>query len=120
VSLNGHTLRRAIQGPKDGERYVLFGVPFLREAGVQEGDVVPIELYPDPDPDYIDLGDEFAEVLEMDEAAAARFYSMTPGRQRSLAYYVNSAKREETRIKRALELAHKLKTNTLYGDRKES
>jgi hypothetical protein len=36
--------------------------------------------------------------------------------QRSIASYVTSAKRQETRIKRALELAHKLKTYTLYGD----
>ncbi len=27
--------------------------------------------------------------------------------------------REETRIKRALELAHKLRTRTLYGDREQ-
>ena len=49
-------------------------------------------------------------------SAAARFASLTPGRQRSLAYYVDSAKRDATRIRRALDLAHKLKTHTLYGD----
>jgi uncharacterized protein YdeI (YjbR/CyaY-like superfamily) len=54
--------------------------------------------------------------LEQDEEAAARFYAMTRGRQRSLASYVTSAKREETRVKRAVELAHKLRTRTLYGD----
>lgn len=119
VTVNGRTLRRAIQRTGEGERHVLLGMPFLREAGVREGDVAPVELYPDPDPDYIELGEEFSEVLEMDEEAAARFFAMTPGRQRSLAYYVTSAKRQETRIKRALELAHKLRTHTLYGDQRE-
>ena len=42
---------------------------------------------------------------------------MTPGRQRGLAYYITSAKTTDTRLKRALEIAHKLRTHTLYGDR---
>lgn len=117
VNLNGLEARRAIMGRKDGERHILFGIPFLREAKVKEGDMAPLEIRTDPDPNMIDMGEEFTEVLEMDEEAAARFYGMTPGKQRSLAYYVTSAKREETRIKRALELAHKLKTYTLYGDK---
>jgi hypothetical protein len=33
-----------------------------------------------------------------------------------MAGYVTGAKREETRIKRALEMAYKLRTHTLYGD----
>lgn len=119
VMLNGLETRRAIMGRKDGERHILFGIPFLREAKVKEGDMTPLEIRADPNPNTIDMGEEFTEVLEMDEEAADRFYAMTLGRQRSLAYYVTSAKREETRIKRALELAHKLRTYTLYGDKKE-
>ncbi len=117
VTLNGLEARRAIMGRKDGERHILFGIPFLREARVREGDMAPLEIRRDPAPDTIDLGEEFTEVLEMDEEASERFYAMTPGKQRSLAYYVTSARREETRIKRALELAHKLRTHTLYGDK---
>jgi hypothetical protein len=39
---------------------------------------------------------------------------MTVGMQRSLAYYVSSVKNTDSRIKRALELAYKMKTETLY------
>ncbi|MEM8488954.1 MAG: YdeI/OmpD-associated family protein, partial [Bacteroidota bacterium] len=70
----------------------------------------------DPDPDHVELGEELEEVLAMDEEAAARFYSFTPGKRRGLAHHVNSAKREATRIKRALEIAHKVRTYTLYDD----
>ncbi len=117
ATLNGKPFNRAILGNADGERFLIVGLPILREIMAHLGDIVMIELKPDPEPDRIDLGIEFTEVLEMDEEAAERFYSFTPGHQRSMAYYVTSAKREETRIKRALELAHKLRTRTLYGDR---
>jgi hypothetical protein len=116
ATLNGRPYRRAIINNADGEQFLLIGNPILRDLRVHEGEIVVVELSADPEPDRIDLGEEFAEVLELDEEAAARFYSLTPGMQRSIASYVTSAKRQETRIKRALELAHKLKTYTLYGD----
>jgi hypothetical protein len=115
ATLNGHALRRALQS-RDGARALIVGQAHLRDLGAAYGDTVEVELRPDPDPDAVDLGPEFEAALDQDEAAAARFFAMTPGRQRSLAYYVTSAKREATRVKRALELAHKLRTHTLYGD----
>ena len=118
VTIKEKTVRRAIQNSKNGEYFIMFGLPLMKELGVVLGDEFAIELVPDPDPNYVELGAEFSEVLELDEAAAERFFSFTPGKQRGLALHVNSAKREETRIKRALEIAHKLKTYTLYGDKK--
>ncbi|MFK7844503.1 MAG: YdeI/OmpD-associated family protein [Rhodothermales bacterium] len=118
VVINGKTIRRAVQNSKHGEFFMLLGQSLLKEIGVVLGDDLAISLKPDPDPDFVELGEEFAEVLEMDEAASTRFFSFTPGKQRGLATHVNGAKREETRIKRALEIAHKIKTFTLYDDRK--
>lgn len=116
ATLNGVPIRRAILGNADGERFLIVGLAILREIRASPGDLVHVQLAPDPEPDRIDLGEAFTEVLEMDEAAAARFFGMTIGQQRGLASYVTSAKREETRIKRALEIAYKLRTYTLYGD----
>jgi hypothetical protein len=116
-TINGHPVRRAIQNRRNGERIIILGQGLLRDIGAGFGDPVEVALGVDSDPDYVDMGEELAEVLEQDEEAAARWNSMTPGRQRSLALYVTTARRTETRIKRALELAEKLRTNTLYGDR---
>ncbi len=116
VVLRGKTLRRAIQNTKDGMYFIFFGVSILKEMKIVPGDELVMALHPDPDPDFVELGEEFEEVLAMDEEAAARFYSFTPGKRRGLALHVNSAKREATRIKRALEIAHKVKTYTLYDD----
>ena len=117
ATLNGKDFRRALIGRGDGTRCLILGGPLLREIGARMGDMVSVSLVADPDPDRVDLPEEFAAVLEQDDEAMARFASMTSGMQRSLALHVASAKREETRIKRALELAYKLRTRTLHGDR---
>ena len=116
-TLNGIPVNRGVMGSKEGDCYLILGRSLLRDIGVILGDTVEAELEEDPNPNQVDIGEEFEAVLEEDEAAADRFYTMTPGKQRSLAHYVTSAKRVETRIKRALELAYKLRTYTLYGDK---
>ena len=117
VELNGREYRRAIMGRKDGERYVVVSKEMMKEIDVAFGDTALVNLRPDPDPDRVELCEELVGVLDQDEEAAERFYGMTPGRRRSFNLHVSSSKRSETRIKRALELAHKLRTNMLYGDR---
>ena len=116
-TLNGVSVNRGVMGSKDGDSYLIIGRTLLRDIGVILGDTIDAELEEDPNPNHVDIGEEFEAVLEDDEPAAERFYNMTPGKQRSLAHYVTSAKRVETRIKRALELAYKLRTFTLYGDK---
>ena len=56
------------------------------------------------------------EALEHDAAASKRFATFSPGKKRSVASYITQAKREETRMKRAYEIAHKLSSYTLHGD----
>lgn len=113
------TVRRAILGRRDGERFIVVSRDLLRQFKCEAGDILHVNLRSDPDPNKIDLGEEFETVLEQDPEAAERFFGMTTGKQRSLAHYTTSAKRVETRIKRALELAYKLRTFTLHGDNRD-
>ncbi|MEM8487792.1 MAG: hypothetical protein AAF564_19730 [Bacteroidota bacterium] len=75
VTLRGKTLRRAVQNTKDGMYFIFFGMSILKELNIMPGDDLVLTLYPDPDPDHVELGEELEEVLAMDEEAAARFYS---------------------------------------------
>jgi len=118
TTLNGHPVSRAVQGRADGEQFLIVGQALMRDIGAGLGDMVSITLEPDPNPDVIDICSELQEALDQDEAAAKRFNSMPLGARRSLAYYADSAKRPETRLKRAYELAYKLSSYTLYGDAK--
>ena len=115
VAFDGVTVRRAILPRAGGERYLALSHDLMRSADLAYGQTVIVDLRPDPEPDRIDLG-ELADALAADDAARDRWEAMTLGRQRSLAHYVTSAKRGETRAARAEEIAHKLSTHTLYGD----
>ncbi len=109
-------MKRALQGGEANGSYLVVGLSLLKEAGVKLGDTVAVEVMPDPEPQEIDLCDEILIVLEQDEAAKARWDTLALGKRRGLAYHVATAKREETRIKRALDIARKLKTRSLHGD----
>lgn len=65
--------------------------------------------------DGLQLPEELLEVLMQDEHFSYEFEKLLPGRKRGLIYYIRSAKSVDTRIKRSLEIAEKVKTGTLYG-----
>jgi len=118
--LNGAPFRLSLISDGEGGRKLMVGTSLRKAANTFEGSQVRVVLWPDPDPDRIDLPEEFEIVLEQDEEAARKYYALTPGKQRSLAYYASSAKQINTRIKRAIELANKLKNNSLYINKNNS
>ena len=118
ISLNGAEVRRYLFQAANGQHGVMIGKSVIRQLGLSMHEPLVVELRPDPDPEALDLCEELLAVLEQDKEATTGFYALTLGGQRNVAFFVNSAKRSPTRIKRALEMARKLRTNTLYGDRK--
>ena len=115
-ALNGHPIRRALHGIGNGDYQLLLGKGALKEAGAAYGETVEVALLPDPDPDHVEVPAELDAALAMDDEARARWETFTPGQQRGYAGHVAQAKRPATREKRALELAHKIRTHTLYAD----
>jgi hypothetical protein len=80
-------------------------VPFRREvllaAGVARGDVVEVSLEPDPEPRPVEVPEELARLLAADPALEARFHRLAPSMRRAWAEHIASAKRPETRKRRA-------------------
>jgi len=107
-SLGPHAFRRTLHDRPDGSRCLKFGEGWLRDVGLREGDELAVTLYPDPDPDRVDIPDELAAALDEDPEAAVLWAAATPGRQRTLAYGVARAKRSETRARRAQALLAQL------------
>lgn len=116
ATLNGVEVRRALQRSDEQPFVLVVGLSVLRDCGARLGDLVAVDLRPDPNPDAIELGEEFTAALDEDPEAAARFFSFTPGMQRSLASYVTGAKRPETRLRRAYDLAEKIRSHRLHSD----
>lgn len=114
--IEGVRFRRAVRARRTHPHLAL-GRAVLREMGLSYGATAHVEIAAAPDPDAVHLPAELVEALRQDPEAAERFYGFTPGRQRSLAIHVSGAKRRETRERRALEIARKTRTHTLYSDR---
>lgn len=119
-TLNAHPINRGLQNHADGEAFLIIGQDTLKEFGLREGSEVRLNLWPDPTPNTVDVPVELVIALEQDDEARARWETFTPGKRRSLAHYVTSAKQEATRIRRAVELAGKIRTYSLYGDKPAS
>lgn len=119
-TIDGQPVKRALQSHADGGSFLILGRPLLQDIGLTLKSIARCEIGPDPKPDELDLPEELLAALEQDEEARVRWESFTLGRRRSLASYVISARQEPTRIKRALELTYKIRTQTLYGDRKRA
>ncbi len=116
-TLNGHSINRGLQRHADGDAYLIIGQDMLKQFGLSEGSDVQLDLKPDPRPDEFEIPEPLLIALEQDDAARTRWETFPPGRRRSLAHYVSSAKQEATQIRRAVELSEKIRTHSLYGDK---
>lgn len=113
--LNGTYERHgALRSKGEGSFFIGFGKEVVKEAGLSLGEEIHVRMWRDGDDYGLEIPAELHEVFELDPEAKAVWETFTPGRQRSLLIYMRDAKSEQTRIKRAFEIAEKLKTNTFY------
>lgn len=56
------------------------------------------------------MPEELEELLHQDEEGNRLFHALTPGKQRTLLYYIGSPKTADTRIYRAVAVVEHLKT----------
>ena len=116
ISIHGVELKRAVQGKKSGSPYITVGKSQLTDLRLRLGSEVSVILKEDPNPTSIDFAAELLEALRQDAQAKQRWDTFTLGKQRSLNHYVATAKQEDTRIRRAVELVKKVRTHTLASD----
>ncbi len=86
----------------EGFGYVTFSKARMKQLNVLEGDTVSVELQKDTS----EFGHEFPEELEIvlaqDPEAKKRFADLTPGKQRTIIYYILQAKGSDKRIERSV------------------
>ncbi|EOR92767.1 hypothetical protein ADIARSV_4049 [Arcticibacter svalbardensis MN12-7] len=64
--------------------------------------------------DGLEIPDELLEVMNQDDHFRSLFEALLPGQKRGYLYYIRSAKSVDTRIKRCLDMAYKMKAGLLY------
>lgn len=110
----GLSYHRALQLRKDGYALVALSKDLLKKQGFEVGDKVWFSLSKDESEYGMPFSPFFKEVLAQDNAAEMEFNKLKMGRQRGLLHYIDSAKTEETKLKRSVEIAEKLKRDGLY------
>jgi predicted DNA-binding antitoxin AbrB/MazE fold protein len=113
-TMNGIPFNLAIQTQKPARKYLTVSQNLLKKIKRKEGEPVEIKFHL-VSSEKLDIPEEFLAVLEGDELAEKMFNEFTTGKKRGLIHYISSAKSIDTRIKRSFEMAHKIKTRTLYG-----
>ncbi|MEQ8358291.1 MAG: YdeI/OmpD-associated family protein [Cytophagales bacterium] len=79
------------------------------ELEIEEESKISVLIEKDRSEFGMDVPEEFIEVMGQEELAWERFQQLTPGKQRTLIYIVNKVKNTDSRIRKALAIAHHLK-----------
>lgn len=120
VNVNGIELDRALIPDGNGEHYLILSSAIRKKVGAVLGEELHVELFRNPDPDTLHLPAELEAVFEIEPMAKERFETrLTIGTRRGICHWISSARREETRTKRALEMMNRLLSDTFeMGGRK--
>lgn len=107
VSLNGYTYRSTVAAYGD-----VFMLPLSAEhreaAGVKAGDQVEVTLELDLEPRTVDVPDDLAAALTEKPGATAAFEALSYTMRKEYVRQVESAKAQETRVRRIAGIVAKL------------
>ncbi|MEM9948570.1 MAG: YdeI/OmpD-associated family protein [Cyanobacteria bacterium P01_D01_bin.36] len=93
--------------PTGGRWYLLLSKKFLKKSGFDIGDWVTVR-FRIADQNAVDMPESLRLALEQDDHARAIWENLTPGKRRSFAYRVSSAKTAPTQARRVTEVLEKL------------
>ena len=118
-TINDFPFALAIQYRKNGMRFIMTSKALVKAANLRVGLLASV-TFTLVDADVIEMPEELEAVLAQDEHAKEIWDTFTLGRKRGLAYYVNSAKSIDSRIKRALEIVEKAKAGVLTAQQRKN
>ena len=110
-TLNGrHTFQCALL-PNGGEYCIIVNKKIRDKIGIADGDKVIVQLELDKSKYGLPMPPEFKEALRQDKEGDRLFHALTPGKQRTMIYYISKPKDVDRRIFYALALIEHLKNN---------
>jgi hypothetical protein len=91
--------------------YLTLNKSILEKTGLSDGNTAQVFILSDPEPDALHEPEVWLELLAQDDHLATCWSKVTLGRKRGLIYFLNAAKTEPTRERRAFDLAADVKRN---------
>ncbi|MEM8652109.1 MAG: YdeI/OmpD-associated family protein [Pseudomonadota bacterium] len=111
--INDHPFNGAWQPAGDDRYYLMVPKSIQKETGLSIGDMIVLRFNV-ADQNEVELPDALINLLDIDEEFKAIWLELTPGKQRSFAYRVSSAKTEVTVQKRIAEVTKMVKEGLFY------
>lgn len=106
--LNGQEYFRALIPSGNGQHHLILSQAMRKQTGAALGSTVRVELWQDPDPNRLMIPEELEAAFELEPAAERKFNTLGLGAKRGMCHWIDSAKRPETRAKRAAEMLGRL------------
>ncbi len=111
-SLNdSHSFQCALLPWTEGGFCIVVNKKIRDKLGIADGDKVTVELVKDESKYGLPMPNELKEVLRQDKEGNKLFHALTPGKQRTMLYYIAKSKDVDRRIQFALILVDHLKRN---------
>ena len=108
VKVNAYTYRSAVG--KMGDRFMIsLSAENRKNAGVEGGDLVDIEIELDNTPRTIEIPDDFQTLLDLNLTAKLNFDKLAPSKRKAMIISINEAKTDETRNRRMDKAIESLK-----------
>ncbi len=95
--------------PSGGNFFIIVNKKKRDALGIVAGDKVEVELAIDESKYGLPMPEDFREVLDQDPEGDKLFHALTPGKQRSLLYYLGNIKDIDQRIHQALLIVDHIK-----------
>lgn len=105
--------------PHDGNFFILVNKAIRTRLQIEAGDQVTVELVKDESKYGLPMPAEFREVLDQDPFGDKLFHALTPGKQRSMLYYIGKIKDIDKCIHASLIFIDHLKENDGNIDNKK-
>jgi hypothetical protein len=111
VTLNGaEEFHCALQPKGDDIWFIHVNKERQKKLKLKIGDEIRVAVRPDDSKYGMAVPEEFAELIRQDPEGDRCFHLLTMGKQRSLLHIINSAKRSDTRLRKAVAIIDYLKS----------
>ena len=101
---NTEELPRAMISTGEGRYYIYLNKELAKKQRLVLGDEVTISIRADQSKYGMPMPEELSEAFIIFPLADEYFHKLTPGKQRTLIHLVAKPKREETRVKKAVQI----------------
>src|SRR5688572_20719695 len=97
-TINGTESFQCALLPSDGDFVIVVNKVKRTKLGIGDGDGIDVELKVDDSKYGLPMPEELQEVLNQDPEGDKLFHALTPGKQRSLLYFIGKVKDIDRRI----------------------